>query len=227
MMPVEAEQFKSKGERTRERLLTTAIDLFVAKGYEATTMRDIAAAADCSLGLSYRYFAGKEELVLALYARLADDLTARAADLPPGPLADRFDWFMRTKLALLQPYRAVFGAIAGAALSPGSEVAVLGERAAAIRRRVMAVMARLVGEAGNAPRGAQVEHVTLILYAAHLLLLLFWLNDRSPDGRATADLLTFTRSTLALLRPLLGLPPVAALLARLARALGPVFAPTA
>ena len=55
-----------KGERTREHLLDTALRLFTSAGYEATTMRDIAAAAECSLGLAYRYFASKEEFVLAL-----------------------------------------------------------------------------------------------------------------------------------------------------------------
>jgi AcrR family transcriptional regulator len=169
--------------------LTIAVELFVARGYEATTMRDIATAAGCSLGLAYRYFASKEELVLALYRRLADDLMVRAGALPPGSLADRFDWFMRTKLALRRPYRAVFGAIVGAALAPGSEVAVLGERSAAIRREVAGVVALAVTGASHAPRPAPAEQLTLILYSAHLLLLLFWLNDRDPDERATEEML--------------------------------------
>ncbi len=62
-----------------------------------------------------------------------------------------------------------------------------------------------------------------MLYVAHLGLLLFWLHDRTPDERATEDLLAFARDTLGLARPLLALPPVSRTLARLARTLEPVF----
>src|SRR5687767_7188220 len=90
-----------KGERTRELILDTALGLFVEKGYDATTMRDIAAAADCSLGLTYRYFARKEDLVLSLYRRLAQELEAEVRALPAAPLANRFEQAMRAKIALV------------------------------------------------------------------------------------------------------------------------------
>ena len=59
-----------KAVSTRQRILDTALGLFATKGYENTTMREIAAEADSSLGLTYRYFASKEELVLELYRTL-------------------------------------------------------------------------------------------------------------------------------------------------------------
>jgi AcrR family transcriptional regulator len=62
-----------KAVQTRLHILDTALELFATQGYDATTMREIAAAADCSLGLAYRYFASKEEMVLALYGRMALD----------------------------------------------------------------------------------------------------------------------------------------------------------
>ena len=80
-----------KAQRTREHIFETALRLFIERGYEKTTLRDIATAADCSLGLTYRYFESKEDLVLTLYERLADELAIHAYDLPPGPLARRFD----------------------------------------------------------------------------------------------------------------------------------------
>src|SRR5215211_6045103 len=107
-----------KGERTREHILDTALGLFVEKGYDATTMRDIAAAADCSLGLTYRYFARKEDLVLSLYRRLAAEQEAYVLALPPAPLADRFVQVLQAKLAQLEPYRTAIGALFGAALTP-------------------------------------------------------------------------------------------------------------
>jgi len=76
-----------KAQRTREHILETALALFASKGYLETTMRDIAAASDCSLGLAYRYFVRKEEMVLALYERCTAELEEEVTTLPPGPLA--------------------------------------------------------------------------------------------------------------------------------------------
>ena len=56
-----------KALRTRERILEAALRLFAERGYEATTMRDVAREAGASLGLAYRYFGSKEEFALALY----------------------------------------------------------------------------------------------------------------------------------------------------------------
>ena len=49
MPTVQATQLTPKGERTREHILDTALSLFIEKGYDATTMRDIAVAAESSL----------------------------------------------------------------------------------------------------------------------------------------------------------------------------------
>lgn len=214
-----------KGEQTQQRILETALQLFTEKGYEHTTMREIAASAECSLGLTYRYFASKEDLVLALYLQLAHDLEAQVQVLPKGSIADRFEWIMRNKLARLVPYRTAFGALFGAALTPQSDVAVLGSRTSEIRERVSNIFLQVVTGASDAPRPQQARDLGMVLYAAHLLLILFWLHDRSPESRATDELLTLSRDMLARIRPILRLPPIAKTLARFAQAIRPTFGP--
>ena len=212
-----------KGERTREHLLDTALRLFTTGGYEATTMRDIASAADCSLGLAYRYFASKEEFVLALYGRMEQEFTAYVETLPPGPLAQRFGQTMRAKLAHIAPYREALGALAGAALNPRSNVAVLGDTTAEVRQRVIGMFLVVVRGATDAPREQVARDLATVLYGAHLALTLFWLYDRSPNQRATAELLALVCDMLGIVRRLLRLPPLAKVLGRLARTIGPMF----
>ena len=72
-----------KGELARQRILESALRLFVSRGYEETTMREIAAEAGYSPGLTYRYFARKEELVLVLYQNLDEELDTYTHELPP------------------------------------------------------------------------------------------------------------------------------------------------
>lgn len=60
------EQIKAVRDRTRERLLDAALTCFAERGYASTTSRDIAAAAGVSLGLAYRYFRSKDEMMATL-----------------------------------------------------------------------------------------------------------------------------------------------------------------
>jgi len=213
----------TKGERTREHILDHALRLFIDRGYDATTMRDIAVAADCSLGLAYRYFARKEDLVLELYRRLAEEQEAYVLALPPAPLADRFVRVLQAKIAQLEPYRNAIGALFGAALTPQSGIAVLGAETSDIRIRMERMFLAMITGATDAPRERQARQLATVLYTLELALVLFWVHDRSPEHRATTDLLKLAHDGIALVRPVLRFPPVAKGLARLAQALGPVF----
>jgi len=214
-----------KAQRTREHILETALELFARKGYAETTMRDIAGEADCSLGLAYRYFACKEEMVLALYERLTTELEEEVAALPPGPLAKRFVWAMEADLRRMTPHRETMGALFTAGLAPESPVAVLGKGVAGLRDRVWRMYLLVSSGASDAPRRGQAEQMATLFYSAHLLVILFWLQDRSAGQEKTRELLAFAQEMLGRLRPVLGLPLVARPLARLARIVAPMFGP--
>jgi len=51
----------------RERILEAAVACFARRGYQATSMEEIAAEAGIAKGAAYVYFDGKEALFLALY----------------------------------------------------------------------------------------------------------------------------------------------------------------
>ena len=80
-----ARRAKEEAERTRTRILASALALFAKKGYAQTTFTDIAARLKLTKGAVYWHFASKEALLLALI----DDMVARfgrlfAAAMPPG-----------------------------------------------------------------------------------------------------------------------------------------------
>ncbi len=67
---------------TRDRIVDAAYATLVGLGYEATSIKDIAAAAGVAPGLVHYYFNSKEELVLAAIRFGCDDY-ARASELAP------------------------------------------------------------------------------------------------------------------------------------------------
>lgn len=56
------------GDATKERIKHSALTLFVRSGVDGTGVREIAKAAGITEGAIYRHFAGKDELVWALFA---------------------------------------------------------------------------------------------------------------------------------------------------------------
>lgn len=75
-------------ERTRRavraELAELALGLFIERGYEGTTVEDIAAAAGLSKRSFFRYFPTKEDVLFGdvdeLAGRIADDLRSRPCD---------------------------------------------------------------------------------------------------------------------------------------------------
>jgi AcrR family transcriptional regulator len=71
------------GTATRTRIEDQALRLFVDKGVDGTTIRDIAQAARVAEGALYRHYTGKDDLVWRLfavhYASFAERLGALAA----------------------------------------------------------------------------------------------------------------------------------------------------
>jgi AcrR family transcriptional regulator len=75
-----------KKQRTREALVDAAFQLFQRKGFEATTVEEIADAVDVSSRTFFRYFASKEDVVLTFqdeqFATMLEALAARPSEEP-------------------------------------------------------------------------------------------------------------------------------------------------
>ncbi|SRR6266436_594036 len=186
-----------KAERTRQRILSSALTLFASIGYEHATLRQIAAGAGTSLGLTYRYFSCKEELVLAFYNGLASRFIEHVQQIPFGTLADRFEAAMLYKLALIEPHQDLIGVLLSSALNPKSPIGVLGEQTADIRRRMQVAFEQIVKGSQDAPPAALAQRLATLLYMTHLALLFFRVHDRSEAGKATRGLIDLVKSGLA------------------------------
>src|SRR5215813_3375693 len=68
----------------KARISAAAIALFGRKGYDATTIRDIAETAEMSLGALYRHYQSKDDLGRALYAEAIAIWSERLLDSAAG-----------------------------------------------------------------------------------------------------------------------------------------------
>ena len=82
----------------REKIIDTAIDLFSARGFRGTSIRDIANASGLHMSNIYHYFGSKEGLMQALLQKSAGLMTReiiQVAEKDMAPL-DRFKLILKT-----------------------------------------------------------------------------------------------------------------------------------
>ncbi len=89
--------------RTRDDIEAAALDLFLGKGYAATTVEEIADAALISPRTFFRYFASKDDLLLA---RGRDDMTVAARSLAERPADEPVTDSLRELLAVFAALHA-------------------------------------------------------------------------------------------------------------------------
>jgi AcrR family transcriptional regulator len=87
-----------KKQQTREAIHRAAMKLFAERGFEATTIADIAAAADIAPRTFFSYFASKEEAVFAKFEAAFADFDKSLSERPAGTTAlDALrEWLRRT-----------------------------------------------------------------------------------------------------------------------------------
>lgn len=68
-------------EQTRAAVLREAARLFVTKGYEATSLQDVAAALGMTKGAVYQHFSSKDELFWAAMDHMGSSASARRREI--------------------------------------------------------------------------------------------------------------------------------------------------
>ena len=198
--------------------------LLAEQGLTGALLSQSAAAAGCTLERARLFFGRDEELVLALYLRLATELEARVPELPEGTIAERFRAAMLTKLSLVTPYRDALTALLATALDPRHELGALGEQTGLVRSRVSGVFSAVVLGASDRPEGTA-DALARVLYGAHLALVLLWTQDRTPDLASTQSAIEAFCNLLASVSTLLWLPQAGSALAGADKILSPLLEP--
>jgi AcrR family transcriptional regulator len=171
---------------TRQRILEAAAQLFAAKGFEASTTRDIADAAGIASGTLFNYFATKEVIL----ASLAAEALAGADREPAGDTAatgsfeeDLFALVM-AGLRAIRPLRKHLSALVATALSPLAVAPADADHS--LRLAHLEAVARLAKRHGLGELSSLALQLYWTLYTG---LLLFWASDRSPKQEDTLALL--------------------------------------
>lgn len=139
-----AQPLTDRGRRTRDGLIAAARAVLEERGFAATRMGDIAAAAGVSHGTVYTWFSTKEDVLRAVIdsvsAELYDGLRSPTHE---GPADVRIAWANRRYLEAYRDNARLLEVVEEAATSDASFRSVLADLRRAHVERVTAVIARL------------------------------------------------------------------------------------
>lgn len=181
----------SKAVNTWGNIYQAAITLFRRQGFHETTIRDIVGEANCSLGSFYRYFRAKEEIILALYEELSNQLEAALPSLDQGTIARRFRQLMEVKFNLLTPYDNLLSPLIGMMLDPSHPLGATSQETEIVRLKNESVFRTMVFGAKDRPKSREkCLQISRTLYGTHLMMLFLWFFDRQenkPTTQVTLD----------------------------------------
>jgi AcrR family transcriptional regulator len=194
----------TKSEQTRELIARTALRLFRERGYEATTMRAIAAEAGVSVGNAYYYFSSKEELIQLYYEHSQQDHTEACQDVlaREREFRARLLGVVRARIDTLQPYKEFAGKFFKYAAEPTSPLSPFSVESTPVRDAAIAVYRQVV-DGSTLKADAEIRaDLPELLWLYSMGVILHWVYDGSTDAERTYRLV---ERTVPLIDRLVGL----------------------
>lgn len=194
MPPAAAENLRQmKKTHTREKLVRAAMELFTAKGFEATTVDEISAATGVSRRTIFRYFPSKELLAFphieTHHAQFHDTLFAGAADEHP------FDAIRRTCLAMALEYMREYDVHLGLQGVIRASPILMGRAAEFDRVYETSMAQKLIRQAPHDPEHARRSRLVAgAVMGAIRATMLEWY-----DGECREDLVKMAQEALSLI----------------------------
>ncbi len=176
-----------KARRTRQQILAASLALFQERGFDRTSMRDIAARSGLSLGATYYHFDSKEELVFAFYAE-----TQRAAEERARQTAARTDAFVERvrdvllfKLQQLGESRRFVVVLARNALEITQPLSPFSGATRPVREGAIEILRQAIEGSDLRAHRDLVPRLPALLWLVQLAILFFWIHDHSENQRHT------------------------------------------
>lgn len=197
---------RKRGDDTRDRIHAAALSLFRKRGFDATTMRDIATAGGVALGAAYYYFPSKEAIVLAYYERTHERSTAQAEEVfaRSADVRERLGAAFHAKLDVLAKDRKILSGLFRNIADPTAESSIFSARTRGVREESIALFERAIApspELGALDPSARTVLV-LALWSLHMGVLLYFVHDTSPKQQKTRALVDQSLDLVAGLLPL-------------------------
>lgn len=188
---------RQKQEETRRNIISTSVELFSAKGFEKTTMKQIARAAGIGDATIYKYFSSKDKLIFGYYGLKAQESVEEflaEEDLDDYSLQEKLQLLIDVYLTnLLGDREFVNDSLNMIMRSPS----ILFKEVTPVREEFIGVIHDLLIEAENSGEIAKSPFTAITARLANeyiLAVLLYWIKDDTDEFSNTTQMVDMSLS---------------------------------
>ena len=194
---------KSAKEKTKIKILKSAVELIIEKGFDKTTLREIAKHAGVSNPTIYNYFASKEKLLFAYIEQKhkeSIEILESIEDFHTYTLREQLQTLIDTELELYLEDREFVQQIAELVFNSSS--LKLGKLYSTNELFVQTVrgMLDIAIEAGEIEQPPFLDYLPTLFWDYYIMVVSYWLKDESEMFENTT---AFTDHSLAVIESLL------------------------
>jgi TetR/AcrR family transcriptional regulator of autoinduction and epiphytic fitness len=188
---------KKKQEEIRRSIINTAVELFSEKGFESTTMKQIARAVGIGDATIYKYFSSKDKIIFGFYglrAEQAVEAFSQEPDLESYSLQEKLQLLIDVYLENLLPDREF---VAESLQMIMQSPSVLFEDVTPVRKEFVGLIQELLTEAeksGEIEKSPFTEYTAKLTNDFILAILLYWIKDDSDEFSNTTQLVDMSLS---------------------------------
>jgi AcrR family transcriptional regulator len=183
-----------KSDHTKERLFQIAMAMISKKGFEATTMRAIAAEAGVAPGATYYYFESKESFVYEYYKQSQDEHEKALDGFFDQELSfsKRLHRAITSKIEAAMPHKNMARALYRNAANPESSLSPFSEESKQIRLQALKIFREVVEGSHDKFNPEIKKLLPECLWLYQMGIILFWIYDESKDSTKTFGLIDKT-----------------------------------
>jgi pyoverdine/dityrosine biosynthesis protein Dit1 len=169
----------------QHQICEAATALFLARGYDHVSLKEIAEQAGLAENEAYKYFGSKEDVMLYLYQRINTDWEIFVSELEDANLSARFERAMLKKIELIAPYAGMLSEMMNLLLR-NATLGVNAPRTRHLRLKGLRILGNLAAGAKPKFLKDRVKNLPALLYLLHWAIL--FLHVQSGDEEKTRSL---------------------------------------
>jgi len=200
-----------KSIRTRQKILDAALLLFVEKGYDKATMRQIAVQANMAPGSIYHHFPTKEHIVQTFYDVIHEEHAQACVGILRNEikLEHRLREVVRKKIELAEPFKKISCVLFRVASDPQNPLSPFSAQSSPTRDKSLILFRQLVaGSSAKLPADVDIL-LAHYLWLYQMGIILYWIHDTSENSRKTFRLIDRTVKLVQTLVEISSIPLIA------------------
>jgi AcrR family transcriptional regulator len=172
-----------KAQKSREQILQAAFTLFREKGYEETSMREIAKEAEMAVGAAYYYFRTKDEMILEIYSRTQreSEIQNRTTCSETRSFRKRISTLLFHRLGLIGEHRKLFVVLTQKGIDPSNSLSPFSGETANLRKAAVRLIEDAIEGSDLKISSTLRPILPQLLWFFQMAVILFWALDTSRE----------------------------------------------